>query len=275
MQDNMLMPGISDPGLPEPDARQQALHRACAMAALSQNMNGRYYSDYFTKNVKEDADSRFSELYRFSTFFSNMDNKVRVVHETLLNSKEAVLLVAVPAKAEPSAGDRILKFEGYLYNHELEVDQHDQYLRKIEAFISGKGSDNSFFHPDSVLFYQINQRFTGIKNLQRQKFPDFTGFEYYYTCHDTGTRDPDNPDESLGSSCKSGLWIAFLNQVFDQLSYFIRQNIDQAQQVSDQTPDTRISMNREKDMEMLKFSFTDIGLSDNKLLVKIMISHEK
>ena len=272
--DSLFITGISDPGLPGPVARRQATQRACALAALSQHTSGRYLSDYFLKNIHASSDSKYEEMYHFTSSSGNCANRVRIVRDTVLKSREVILLVAVPLLSRDTARDGILKFEGYLYNYEVEVDRHNRLLKKIMATISDQGMNGSEPDPDSLSFYQVNQCFTGVSNWQRRIVPAYDRFEYYYA-----SESPENPDQERiekiqGSSCKTGLWIAFMNQVCEQLGFFIKSNTVNIRSVNDQTQDTRVELNREKTMVTLNFTIAKVDLSDNKLTVQIKISNE-
>ena len=272
--DTLLMVGISDPGLPDSIARAQACLRALGLAAMARHCKSRFISDFYHKSQEESADSKFEEIYHFMASSATFPGIPNVIRDTILRSRETIVLVAVPVYQEPKGKDTNCVIDGYLYNYEFEVDGHSHLLRKIGNTISTRQSLPPFPWPDSISFYQVNQRFTGIKNIQQKINPQFNRFEYYYT---PSVEVPSTTKESRisGSSCKSGLWIALLNQVFEQLSFFTKGATSQTQAVSDQTLETRNELNREKNQVDLRFSFGAINLSDNHLKVQIKISHEK
>ncbi|MEI6435027.1 MAG: hypothetical protein WCP32_09300 [Bacteroidota bacterium] len=272
--DTLVMAGISDPGLPDSLAYAQARLRAFAMAAMARRCKGRFISDFYLKSHKTTTDSKFEEMYNFIASSSVSPENTTVIRDTILQSGEAVVLVAVPVPQETKSNDATCIVKSYLYNYEFEVDGRDRLMRKIGSAISTSRTNGSSQLPDSISFYEVNQRFTGIKNIQQKINPRFSKFEYYYF---SSIQEPAITDENriAGSSCKSGLWIAMLNQIFDQLSFFIKTNTTQTGAVNDQTEDTRNELNREKNQIDMRFSFGAINLLDNKLMVQIKISHEK
>mgnify|MGYP001468117514 CR=1 FL=1 len=272
--DTIFIPGISDPGLPDTIAKQQAFLRACALCALSRKTSGRCFSDYYLKNVQASVDSKYEEIYQFTSLANTMMHGIRIVRDTILRSKEAIMLVAAPLFPADISPGRSFEFDGYLYNYEVEVAGHNRMLKKIRSVISGQGPGFLVPDPDSLSVYLVNRHFTGVRSLQSRKFPAYDRFEYYYKSKN-GKNIPDPDVKTTGSSCKTGLWIALVNQVFDQLSYFVKAHTTRVQAVNDNTQNTRIELNREKNAVNLKFTIEKIDLTDNTLKVQIKISHEK
>jgi len=100
--DKFLVVGISDPGLSDSVARQQAFIRGVALGSLAIRSECSYLCDFFTKEVKRGTDSKYEEIYRFSTLFSGDLDEINILADTILRSKEAVLLLEMPLKGSRS-----------------------------------------------------------------------------------------------------------------------------------------------------------------------------
>jgi hypothetical protein len=184
-----------------------------------------------------------------------------------------VILLAIPAVPDTARPKNILQAGGYFYNCDSEVEGKKSLIRKISCTVSSNHNFPSLAIPDTLSFYQVNKNFTGIKNTQIKFGKGLKRYDYYYSpIKSPSGQIPD--DRVTGSSCKSGLWIALLNQVYEQLSFYVKKQTKQTQVVQDQTTELRNELNREKNQVDIRFTFKELSLSENKLKVQINISHE-
>ncbi len=263
--DTIYFPGISDPGLPDSTAFRQAFLRAAGLAALANGCQGTYLSDLYFKSRFSTTQSRYEDMYRFSAGSSLRFSDIRVVKSFRLKSKEIFVLIAAPKLNK--RGPNLLNLSGNLYNYNV----GDVLVRRIDCTVN----PSSTFFPgsfvDSLTFYQYNYNFSNIRNLRNDWGAVTDGFDYFYS----GNIDK-NISEKGGkwSSCRYGLWIATLYQIFDALNNYIFRISDQTQTLNEQGNLVRSQLTREKTDLWLKFSIKDIFVRDNSLMVKLSISHE-
>ena len=272
--DSLFIFGISDPGLPDSIALAQGLQRAFLLAALSRHCKGMLLSDFYIKSKDVNTSSKFEEMYLLSASVPINPKKYRIVRSSRLKSREMVILIALPIQTDSAQAESEFKAGGYLYNYDSDLEGKKSLIRKISCGISAGANFSNFAIPDSISFYQVNKRFTGIKNLQTKYSKASNRFDYYYSPV-KGSSQPVPDCRFAGSSCKSGLWIAMLNQVFEQLSFYIKTQTNQTQMVQDQTPEIRNELNREKNQVDIRFTIQELSLSENNLKVQINISHEE
>lgn len=263
--DTLYVPGISDPGLPDSTAFRQAFLRAAGLAALANGCKGTYLSDLYFKSRFSATQSRYEDLYRFNAGSSLRFRDIRVVKSFRLKSKEIFVLIAAPKLNK--RGPNLLSISGNLYNYNV----GDVLVRRIDCTVN----PSSGFFPgsfvDSLAFYQYNHSFSNIRNLRNHWGSGSDGFDYFYS----GNTDKNFSSQSgIWSTCRHGLWIATLHQVFDALNNYIFRNSDQTQTLNEHGNQVRSQLTREKTDLWLKFSINDIFISDNSLKVKLSISHE-
>jgi hypothetical protein len=217
MPGTVIMPGVSDPGLPPTLAYRQALTRALSMALLARGCTGSYISDLYAESAGPQSSSRFEEIYHFAAR-SLHPLKTSIVHDTVLTSGEVAVLVAVEevmekgesgdtthAQSEDTAGtvDPLMTVSAFLYNYEFTNNGGGNWLRKSEIVSKSAGGDSAFLSSDSLAFYQIDRRFTAATNLQKTTGRDFGHREYYYGMPANAFR-PANPVKDPADSVNAG-----------------------------------------------------------------------
>ncbi len=269
-EDTIYMIGISDPGIPPEVAHGQAMLRATGLAALTMGCRGEHFSDYFLKSSAAHTDSKFEEIYQITASTAIHPSSVVVHRSSLLKSGEQMVIAAIPLHYMDSGRDPTLT-HGYLYQYDAVFGGAMQIIRRVSYTTSCESPSHPSISPDSVSFYLVNKRFTGIRNLQQKISPETT-FDYYYLC--PGPEQPDSTSGYTGSTCRSGLWIALLDQIWEQLSFYLKNHSAQTRKVQDSSPDQSNELNRETNGLNLQFIIEQIRLSENKLMVKTNITHE-
>ena len=262
--DRLLAIGISDPGLPDSIARQQAFIRGVALGSLAIRSDCSYLCDFYTKEVKKGADSKFEEIYRFSTLFSGDLDEINILADTVLSSKEAVLLLEIPIKGSKPAIDARLIVETVLYNHEFEVSGRKRLMRKHE-FTLQLDMDGDLHNLDDISFFRLNRKATGIEASIQQSQLAYDSLEFYY--RSSGSSDTPDDQGQSGTSTTQGLWIAYLSQILEQISLCVNKASDQTARVSDRTSTTSLELNREKKMLLLSWRVHKFILEDQRLYV--------
>jgi len=262
--DKLLVIGISDPGLSESVARQQAFIRGVALGSLAIRAECSYLSDFYTKEVKKGADSKYEEIYRFSTLFSGDLDEINVLADTVLKSKESVLLLEIPLRGSTTDEDNILIVETVLYNHEFEVSNRKRLMRKHEFSLQlNMGGD--LHDLDDISFFRLNRKATGIQASIPQSQVAYDSLEFYYSS--AGSSETPNDHFQSGTSTTQGLWIAYLSQILEQISFCVNKATDETARVSDRTSSTSIELNREKKSLLLSWRVHKLILEDQRLHV--------
>jgi len=70
-RDTLYVIGISDPGLQDSIARTQAFLRALALGSMAHETECDHFSDFYSQGQKSGTDSKYEEIYRFSSVFSD------------------------------------------------------------------------------------------------------------------------------------------------------------------------------------------------------------
>lgn len=258
--------GISDPGLPDSVARQQAFLRGIAMGAMAAGSKGAHLGDLFTREQNLQADMKYEEIYRFTSDFAGDLRTVQLLSDTILRSGEAILALALPASTTEHQGDSILSMELFLYNHEFEVDGKQQLLRKYE-FTINLWTGNDLYNLDHLSFYRLNRKATGIECSMPRSLEAYTTSEYYYGMPGSG-KQHDSLQEPGTSTCQ-GLWIALLSQLLDQVSFCVKEAIRETEKVSDQTQHLTLELNREKEKLFLNWKLNRLIPGDQKLTLDL------
>lgn len=268
--DTIYIIGISDPGIPPGVALEQAMLRATGLASMALGCRGEHFSDFFLKSNAAHTDSKFEEIYQISASTANHPTSSVVHRSFLLKSGEQMVVAAIPLNESNSGMDPTLT-HGYLYQYDATFGGAMQIIRRVSYTTTCESPAHPVISPDSVSFYLVNKRFTGIRNLQQKISPAMT-FDYSYLCPDR--EQPVSDSAYAGSTCRSGLWIALLDQIWEQLSYYLKKHSAQTRKVQDYSPDLSSELNRETNSLNLKFIIEQIRLSENKLIVKTNITHE-
>ncbi len=263
-QDKFLVVGISDPGLSDSVARQQAFIRGVALGSLAIRSECSYLCDFFTKEVKKGADSKYEEIYRFSTLFSGDLDEINILADTILRSKEAVLLLEMPLKGSRPAMDALLIVETVLYNREFDVSQRKRLMRKHEFSLQLKMGDDLHLL-DDLSFFRLNRKATGIATSIPRSQVAYDSLEYYYGSSGSSGRSDDQ--FQTGTSTTQGLWIAYLSQILEQISLCVNKASNETARVSDRTSATSIELNREKKFLMLSWRVHKLIVEDQRLRV--------
>ena len=271
--DTLFMIGISDPGLPDSLARNQALSRAFSLALLSHRCKGSFLSDYYIKSKHLNTDSKFEELYLFSAKSRFDPGICTVIRSTKLRSREVIVVVAIPLTVFRSMAGDSLFTDGYLYSYDMSAQTRKSLIRKMACRIHFTGETLTATNPDSLSFYHVNKRFTGIRNLFSKQIPERYRYDYFYSSINIPSSSASRSRMS-SSSCKSGLWITFLDQLYEQLAFYMKSHSNQLQLVQDQTTGLRNELNREKMILDMTFTIGTLSIYENNLRVSIDIRHD-
>lgn len=258
--------GISDPGLPDSIARQQAFLRGVSMGALASGSEGSHLCDFFTREASNRADSKYEEIYRFNGFYTGDLNSIRILADTILKSGEALLLLEIPVTDKDPLIDSLLTIEIVLYNHEIEVSQRRRLMRKYE-FSAKLWMNEELYNLDKLSFFRLNRKATGIESAFPLSQLAYDSLEYYYgpSCS------PAAGDSLLppGTLTHQGLWIAYFSQVLDHLSLCVKLASNETARVSDRTGTLTIELNREKEKLFISWRVNRLVRKDQQLHVDL------
>lgn len=267
--DSIAMIGISDPGLPDSVALLQAVTRATGLASLARSCKITMVNDRFVRANPGEIMNRYEEVYCLSAISYPDPERLQTVKNIKLPSGEIIVVVLVPSD---QTGPR-RETTGCLYNQDIDTKTGKKLISRLSFINLSPGISKPEVQPDTVIFYQLNKRFFGVKNLCAQLNPPMAGNDYFYEQKEASEQTAGPARD--GSACKSGLWVALVNEILDRLSLFLKKNDVESKRVSDAYNGTSSEINREKTGKNLRFHITKILVSNNILTAELTITHEK
>lgn len=268
-EDTLFVFGISDPGLNDTLAHHQAVFRALAFGALANVTSCEHFSDFYSQEKGFATNSKYEEIYRFSADFSAKISISTIISDTILPSSEAIVLLGIPRKNLQNDSMKNIIIEAVLYNTEADVASGKKMSKKIDVSI-GKRATDEMLIIDAGSFYQINGRATGMRCSFPQSQYAYDRYEFYYVSENS-THEADST-EALGTTCKQGLWIAYVSQIMEQLSMQAKMLINDLQAVRDKTDDTSTELLRERSRTRLSWRINTIDIHDDKMWVNMTTS---
>lgn len=257
--------GISDVGQDTLTAYRQAYLRALSMVAL-RNAEGRGMNDFFNQSGAKRLLSNYEEFCRLSCSFNLAASAIRVSKPLVLRSGEMVLFVSIDT-TNASDNQRIqFSSNVELYYKETEADGHRelQSLFKKRNLCVKKLADSL---SESATYTQVNERFRqeivldGI-NVTNNKY------KVFYKPSEECKRDTIGY-ETKGRNTTDGLWVAFANSVYGQLSAQLIAKFQKVKNVGDRYQNESISLNRESGLFGIDCCLTDVVYFENKLYTRI------
>lgn len=267
--DTIFILGISDPGLHDTLAHQQAFIRAVALGSLACKTDCDHLSDWYKQSAGDENESTYAEIYRFSSKFAINPNNARIIQEIILGSTEVILLVGIPMQNIKSLILKDARVEALIYNNEADIVFGNQTSQKIDFSIQ-KRYNNEMIVLDESSFYQVNGKATGIRCF----FPDsqtlFNSYEFYYTSGRPKQEAESNI--SNGTTCRQGLWIAYISQILEHLSMQAKLQCKDSESVNDNMEHSSRELLREKSRTLLTWRLNNIVIQDHKMKVNVNIS---
>ena len=267
--DTLYVFGISDPGLNDTVARQQAVFRALALGAMAKITDCEHISDFYSQEKGAGTGSKYEEIYRFSAYFSGKRPTPVKLSDTILASSEAIVLLGIPIKNLHNNSKKNIRIEAFLYNNEADIIYRNKMSRKVDISIQKRDSNEKVIL-DASYFYQINGRATGMRSLFPRSQFFYNNYEFYYT-NSLPEKESDSSNFH-GTTCKQGLWIAYVSEILEQLSLQTKMLTKESQVLRDQTEDTSTELLRERSRTRLSWRIKEIDIHDNKMWVNLTIS---
>ncbi len=267
--DTLYVFGISDPGLNDTIARQQAIFRGMALGAMAKVTDCEHFSDFYSQAKGSGTDSKYEEIYRFSADFSGKSMTPVILNDTILSSSEAIVLLGIPAKSIHSSRKKNMRIEAVLYNNEADIMYGNKMSRKVDINILKRDSNEKIII-DGSYFYQMNGRATDMRCLFPQSQAVYDRYEFYYNDR-ASTHQTDSSGVS-GTTCKQGLWIAYVSEILEYLSMQTKMLSNESQVLRDKTEDATVEILRERSRTRLLWKIGDIDIHDNKMRVNLTIS---
>ena len=268
-EDTLYVFGISDPGLTNTVARHQAVIRALAFGALANLTSCEHLSDLYSEEKSSGTNSKYEEIYRFSAAVSGEISISTICYDTILSSSEAVVLVGIPRKNLQYDSLKMMRIDAILYNKEADISCGDKMSKKVYVSIRKRNTDEMLVL-DASSFYQVNGKATNMRCLFPQSQAAYNRYEFYYTTGDS----PHDADSAQvrGTTCKQGLWIAYVSQIMEQLSMQTKILSNDSQRLRDKTEDTSTELLRERSRTRLSWRIREIDIHDDQMWVKMITS---
>lgn len=269
--DTVYSMGISDPGLPDSTAFNQAFIRACALVSLANSCVATHLSEFYFKSRSAQSNSKYEEMCRLSSDIQFNPGQCKILRSAKLKSREVILLMSFPKKNRENEVVPLF-CKGYQYAFTTDIEGSDKMIWKYQCIIGTNRNKTPIFRTDTVTFYQYNMKFIGVKNLCQKMNSAKKQTDYYYTSVTGQTAD----DKSNAyTDCTSGLWIALMNRIFLQTSYFVKKRTNQTQVVRDQTGTGGNELEREKTEYKTSIQIRQIEVKMNGLRIYTNLSHDE
>jgi hypothetical protein len=268
-RDTLYVFGISDPGLQDSIARKQAILRAVALGAMAKGTECDHFSDFYSQEQRSGTDSKYEEIYRFSSGFSDTIPTQNILKDVILSSSEAVVLIGIPIGNLQDDLIKNIRMEVVLYNNETDIMYGNIMSKKVDICIRKRNTDEMLIL-DASSFYQINGKATGMRCSFPQSQAVYNRYEFYYAT--ANSLDQADSIGICGTTCKQGLWIAYVSQIMEQLSMQAKMLAKESQGLRDKTEDTSTELLRERSRTRLSWRIRAIDIHDDKMRVNMTSS---
>ena len=267
--DTLYVMGISDPGLADSVARRQAILRAVALGAMENGTKCKHLTDFFSQAKGVESDSKYQEIYCFTAGFSENLPPPGIIKDTILPSTEAIVLVAIPKKHLQKNHVKNMWAEAYFYNNDAAISNGNNISRTFDVSIREKKSYDTLVL-DACSFYQLNGKASGMRCLWPKSQFVYNHYEFYYT---TGQSVPFTDSVDFhGTTCKQGLWIAYVSQIMENLSMQTKRLVQESMNVTSNASLRSAELVRERSQCRLSWRINDLSIRDDKMLVNLSVS---
>ncbi|MEI6683847.1 MAG: hypothetical protein WCO44_14545 [Bacteroidota bacterium] len=261
--------GISDPGMADTMARQQAILRAMALFALENGTMCKHQTDFYSQEKVEETETKYQEIYCFTAEFSEELPTITIIKDTLLPSTETVILAAIPKNQLQQTHKENMWVEIFFYNNESDISNGNNMSKTFDIRIRKKKSDDTLVL-DACSFYQLNGKATGMRCLCAKSQFVYNHYEFFYS---TGQSVPFGDSVDFhGTTCKQGLWIAYISQIMERLSMQTKLLVKESLNVSANSSLSSAELVRERSQCRLSWRINDLSIRDDKMLVNLSVS---
>lgn len=260
--------GISDVGVDSVTAYHQAYLRALSLASLK-NGFARGMSDFFNdSNGAEQTTSNYEELCELKANLNLPVNAIKVTDSIKLNTGEMLLFLTVDSSNVKSENRIILNSSVTIYCKEGEDLDRKELFNKItidnKLYYSAK--DSAEIEKSTYLI--SNNRWLRKDILFNDQKIETDFYKAFYETDDGCTIDTTECKQK-GTNTLDGLWYAFINNYYSQLSGQLKDRYLKVKSVGDQYENKTISLNRESGFFRFGCKLVDGALFENKFITRI------
>ena len=259
--------GISDPKVDSATAYNQAFMRALSVYGLH-NAKARGMSDYFNDATMGSVASNYEEFCELKSECNLPVSSFKVATMIRLKSGEMLLKLEIDSTAKKSAEQIHFKSSVEIYNKETDVDGVSKTTAKIAIKNTGNTLGNSQIHTEVLTYFLSNNRWFSQESVLDSMKIDNRQYKLFYVT-DTDCKNDTTGFEDKAFGTTDGLWFAFANSIYTELSSQLKPQLLNVKQVGDRYENKLTSLNRESGF--FRFSTTLKGgvYFENKIYTKI------
>ncbi|MCB0804610.1 MAG: hypothetical protein KDC05_02370 [Bacteroidales bacterium] len=255
--------GISDPGMEENLAKQQAIFRAKTVACFLTNPSIQTVSENYTADLVKKTDPDFVEKFinyfrvlSANSFNSDDENPVYYDYNSF---REAIVVIRIDL---PGTGSDSIFCVGNVYQAERTTGSVMQMDQRHEIFGMLK-QDNTVNARYAYSIHSINQKdeITSKLNNSQIEFP-YRNFKY--TVKQNSVEHSNSPEKL---SC--GLWKAFITALLQEMHLAMQNNPVSVKQVGDVYDGSSKNLARESGKSNRSFSINNLHIYNNQLSVTL------
>ncbi len=259
--------GISEPRIDSATAYHQAYLRALSVFAL-QHAKARGMSDFFNDATDGSTTSNYEEFCELKAAFELPVSQVKVANMIRLKSGEMILTLELDSTNKQSAEKLCFKSSAEIYNKETNVDGNMKTATKIVIKNTTSYSGDTNGHTEVLTYFLSNNRWISQESVLDSIKIDNSQHKLFYVT-DTDCKNDTTGFEDKAFGTTDGLWFAFANSIYTELSSQLKPQFLSVKQVGDRYENKLTSLNRESGF--FRFSTTLKGgvYFENKIYTKI------
>ena len=264
--------GISDVGLDSVTAYRQAYLRALSLVSLKDGF-ARGMSDFFNDtNGNEQTSSNYEELCELKSSLNLPVSAIKVSDSIKLNTGELVLFLSVDTSIVKSKERMILNSRIAIYYKENTTDLSREFFNKIVVDNKLSYSDKGLVDSEKSSYIVSHNRWLSKEIVFNNKKIETNFYKTFYKTDDVCTIDTTDCRQT-GTNTLDGLWYAFVNNYYHQLSGQLKDRFLKVKSVGDQYDNKTISLNRESGFFRFGSILVGAALFDNKFITRIKTNY--
>lgn len=265
--------GISDPRMDSARSYQQAYLRALSIFGL-QNAMARGMSDFFNDASRGSSVSNYEEFCELKAAYDLPILSIKVSNAFRLKSGETILTLEIDSTNKQLTERLHFNSSVELYNKETQVDGNSRTATKITIKNTSVYSGDTKGHTEVLTYFLSNNRWISQESVFDSLRIDNSQYKLFYVTDIVCPKDTTEfEDKAFGTT--DGLWFAFANSIYKELSSQLKPQFLNVKQVGDNYKDKLTSLNRESGFFRFNTTLTSGVYFENKLYSKIKTKFTK
>ena len=259
--------GISEPEVDSATAFHQAYLRALSVYAM-QNAKARGMSDFFNDATAGSTTSNYEEFCELNAEINLPVSEIKVANMIRLKSGEMILTLELDSTNKQSDERIYFKSSAEIYNKETNVDGSMKTATKIIIKNTTTYSGQTKGHTEVLAYFLSNNRWISQESVLDSMKIDNSQYKLFYVT-DTDCKNDTTGFEDKAFGTTDGLWFAFANCIYTELSSQLKPQFLNVKQVGDHYDNKLTSLNRESGFFHFSTTLNGSVYFENKLYTKI------